>query len=625
MNIIIPIGGIGSRFKTQGYKLPKPLININGIPMIQYVLDSLRPLKEDRIVIIYNKELQNYGFEELVKSIVKVNLTLIALNECTSGAVHTVYKYLKDDNRDTNKTVIFDCDTFYECDILSKIRDIKYNGLVCFEYFKEEPIFSFVTLDEDMMVQMIREKAKISNYANTGCYIFANAQELKHYCKHILESDFKFSNEHYLSCVIDKMLEDGEKFQAIVIGEQDFKCVGTPEQLKTYCASSSRIKTLRVCFDIDDTLFHCPNKDYANPIPIQKNILMLKALKKSGHTIILHTARRMKSSDNCVGKSVKDIGFITLQTLQDHDIPYDEIYFGKPFADFYIDDRAIYSNSDLEKEIGFYVNTVSERSFNNIHTESMDVVVKRGKISAEIYYYQNIPRRISHLFPVFISHDHNSYTLEKISGINLSHCMVKGELNKTLLSDLITTIQLIHAIKPEGFDVSLIYDHYEKRLKDRFNKIHPSYLVIIESLERFFSNYRENNKAIPGMILGDPVFTNILIKDKNFKFIDMRGQLCDEFTIYGDVMYDFAKIYQSLLGYDEIMHGVFIENTESNSLRKLLCEFIKNTYGEYYVYAMKMICISHIYTLLPLHNIKMSEKYARLIDLDVLMNDQISK
>ncbi len=42
INVIIPIGGIGSRFAKQGYRFPKPFINIAGFPMLFWIIDRLK-------------------------------------------------------------------------------------------------------------------------------------------------------------------------------------------------------------------------------------------------------------------------------------------------------------------------------------------------------------------------------------------------------------------------------------------------------------------------------------------------------------------------------------------------------------------------------------------------------
>ena len=67
MNIIIPIGGIGQRFQDEGYLMPKPLISILGKTMIYRVIDNLNLNEEDTIYIVYNSQLKEFNFENLVK------------------------------------------------------------------------------------------------------------------------------------------------------------------------------------------------------------------------------------------------------------------------------------------------------------------------------------------------------------------------------------------------------------------------------------------------------------------------------------------------------------------------------------------------------------------------------
>jgi capsule biosynthesis phosphatase len=115
------------------------------------------------------------------------------------------------------------------------------------------------------------------------------------------------------------------------------------------------IKQKRFCFDLDNTLVTYPTVkgDYTTVKPIEKNINFLKYLKSFGNTIIIYTARRMKTHHGNIGKINADIGKITFETLENFNIPYDEIYFGKPYADFYIDDLGVSCFDDLEKELGY--------------------------------------------------------------------------------------------------------------------------------------------------------------------------------------------------------------------------------------------------------------------------------
>jgi NDP-sugar pyrophosphorylase family protein len=68
MNIIIPLGGLGERFKKEGYIKPKPLINIFGKPMIFHVIDNLNLSISDNLILIYNKELDKYNFDQILRA-----------------------------------------------------------------------------------------------------------------------------------------------------------------------------------------------------------------------------------------------------------------------------------------------------------------------------------------------------------------------------------------------------------------------------------------------------------------------------------------------------------------------------------------------------------------------------
>lgn len=99
---------------------------------------------------------------------------------------------------------------------------------------------------------------------------------------------------------------------------------------------------LRIVFDIDDTISRVFVKgDYAGAGEITAVTERLRSLKEAGHTIVLHTARGMVSCGGDTGKAIKKNEETLVKWLADHDIPYDEIWWGKPYADVYVDDKAV--------------------------------------------------------------------------------------------------------------------------------------------------------------------------------------------------------------------------------------------------------------------------------------------
>lgn len=100
----------------------------------------------------------------------------------------------------------------------------------------------------------------------------------------------------------------------------------------------------RLIFDLDDTLCTTQNGDYANAQPITEVVEKLKEYHRQGFTIIINTSRNMRTYQGNIGAINKNTLPIITEWLVRHDIPYDELYVGKPwcgFEGFYVDDKAI--------------------------------------------------------------------------------------------------------------------------------------------------------------------------------------------------------------------------------------------------------------------------------------------
>lgn len=267
MNIIIPIGGKGQRFKNEGYLKSKPLIHIFEKPMIFYVLDNLYLTKNDNIYIIYNIKLEKDNFHNIIKSKYP-QVNLIQITKDTKGAAETLFIGLNgilDSIKICKKNIILDCDTFYKQNIIDIYRKSKKNNIVFFSKKKnEEPIYSYIEIDSKNKIIDIKEKCKISDNANTGAYCFESIKTLCKYCKYVLENNIQFNNEPYTSCVINEMIKKNENFFGIQLDDDKIISLGTPLDVKKY------IKNTKVLlFDLDGTLV---NSDYIY-INVWKTIL----------------------------------------------------------------------------------------------------------------------------------------------------------------------------------------------------------------------------------------------------------------------------------------------------------------------------------------------------------------
>ena len=609
MNIIIPIGGLGQRFKDEGYLIPKPLISVLGKTMIYRVIDNLNLNDEDTIYIVYNNQLKEFNFENLIKFYFpKKNIKFISLDHVTKGASETILYGLNEmPVKELEKEfLVLDCDTFYEEDILDQYRKSDNKNMVFyFEDKQTNPIFSYIKLDSDEWVIDIKEKVKISNWANTGAYGFHTGRTLKQY----IEKLSGISTETYTSYVYQEMLKDN----LVIKGQQvsKFSCVGTPLQLQIYCNKNKHnSEPLRICFDFDNTLVSYPTipGDYYSVEPIQRNINFLKLLHSLGHTIIIYTARRMKTHGGNVGRVVADISRVTLDTLDKFDIPYDEIYFGKPYANFYIDDLAVNPSISMNQAIGVYDTEITPRTFNKVEY-NQDKVIKTTSNPGEIYWYQNIPKKCEYMFPKIYDITGNQIIMENIEGVSFSYLYTNKLLKVEQLTSLMIQLQMLHNYQTKVDKYPKVYADYVQKLRDRYNgnrELYNKYIhaeSIFKKLDALLYDY---DGALYSVIHGDPVFTNVLQTEQGLKFIDMKGKIGDELTIIGDTYYDLAKVYQSILGYDFILNDIELDNVYISEF-KTAFESLFNKEG---LRNLKIITASLFFTLMPLHT-EDQDKFAK--------------
>ncbi|KXH42121.1 capsule biosynthesis phosphatase [Colletotrichum nymphaeae SA-01] len=496
INVIIPIGGIGSRFAKEGYRYPKPLINIVGRPMLLWLIDNLSLKPGDTLWMAINEEVDDeFRIGQLVsKTFSKIDFRLLRLRHQTKGASETLYIVTQSMTKKhlERKTVSLDCDTIYWADVLQDIRNMPKGHGGCF-YFPDvgdKPIFSYIkTEPKDGLERIvdIQEKKAISNKANTGAYVFPSAGQLKSWAAQNLDMkrpDGSEVGEYYTSQMIALMIQNGVPYLGMPVSTKDFSVVGTPEQLKDLLKLLKtdtsnlpiKLKKRRFCFDLDMTLVGVPAVagDYSTCPPIEKNIRLVQQLYNAGHYIIIQTARRMRTHHGNLGSVLADVGPVTFAQLAKYEIPYHDIHFGKPYADVYVDDLAVNANLDTMREIGWLLDEqdpaaligqdaatgddakkagmIAARDFNTIQIIG-DKVIKSSKsenILGELFFYSHMPAEIAQVFPTVYNVDYipdtttYNITMENRRGLTFSHLLVGRSITKGRLISLLKALHTVH-------------------------------------------------------------------------------------------------------------------------------------------------------------------------------------
>ena len=112
---------------------------------------------------------------------------------------------------------------------------------------------------------------------------------------------------------------------------------------------------MRIVLDLDGVICSVkkPNETYLEVQPNEDVISKMREWKKEGHYLIIHTGRHMRTCDGDIAEVIKKIGPVTSEWLIKWSVPFDEMHYGKPYGDVYIDDLGITYSSvkQLEKKM----------------------------------------------------------------------------------------------------------------------------------------------------------------------------------------------------------------------------------------------------------------------------------
>lgn len=643
MIIVIPLGGIGSRFAAGGFTVPKALVPARGRPLISWLFDSVvrssSCARIEHVIIPMHPALVTARFADWARhEYPALPLRFVELGGVTRGAVDTLRVALERAGHagSTAPTLCLDGDNFYRDFDLISAWDGGF-AIGCVDGMGPADhgacAFSHVLVDDEQRVTEIREKVRISNLACTGAYGFASANALYEACVDVCthwESRNAGVSECYTSHLVARFVASGATVRALVVPSRSFVCLGTPLDVRIFggqsSAAASHDKPLRICFDLDNTLVTFPRVrgDYSTVTPIAETITLARRLKELGHTIIIYTARRMRTHHANIGSVVRDIARVTIDTLDQLDIPYDELHFGKPYADHYVDDKAVPAFAPImQRALGFYPDSIEPREFHQVQSCSIQAIKKHGGVgalAAEIAYYRDLPNSLCELFPRMLrydSHDGSWLELERLNGVEASRLFVDNALTTGALHAIMDALALVHtateqAVLPENASV---YANYTPKLDARWRQFdYASCSAIAPStyamLATRLAEYERRNAADLVRLHGDPVFTNILLThESRAVFIDPRGKLGDHITPLGDRVYDYAKVLQSLIGYDEILHDRAVDTAYRAQLLDAFWSRCPVDAAD-----VRLVTASLLFTLVPLHRDK-PEKAPRYLEL----------
>ena len=223
LNIVLPIAGRGSRFADEGYDLPKPLIPIHGVPMIQLVTENLRPKREHRFIYVCQKEhIENYDMENKLRSYTgEDNTIVIPIDYMTEGQVCSVL-VAKDYINNDEALMSANADQWVDFDINDYLEDMDKRDLdgLIMTMKSEDPKWSFAKVGDNGYVVETAEKIPISDDATVGIFNFRHGSDLVRAAEQMIEEDIRVNNEFYTCPVYNYLIRDNKRIGVYSVGKE---------------------------------------------------------------------------------------------------------------------------------------------------------------------------------------------------------------------------------------------------------------------------------------------------------------------------------------------------------------------------------------------------------------------
>lgn len=227
------MAGEGSRFSKEGYQFPKPLIDVNGKPMIQRVVENLN-FDATYIFLVRSEHLDKFpGLENSLKEITKNKCQIVKVKSLTDGACCTALlaKELINDEDDlliANSDQIIDYENFN----FNLLKSLSTVDSIVFTFNAVHPKWSFVKINSNGFVVDVAEKNPISNIATCGIYWYKHGKYFVKYAERMIEKNIRVNNEFYIAPVFNELISDGKTLIPFFVNKMHG--IGTPEDLKTY-------------------------------------------------------------------------------------------------------------------------------------------------------------------------------------------------------------------------------------------------------------------------------------------------------------------------------------------------------------------------------------------------------
>ena len=235
LQIVVPMAGRGSRFANAGYTTPKPLIPVGGRPMIQWIIDNIRPNRPHQFTFICLAEhLEKYPEVPAELKRICPGCNIIPVRAVTEGAACTVLLAKQIINSD-DPLMIANSDQIVDLDVNDYLATADSPGVggLIMTFWADHPKWSYCRMRADGTVSEVLEKQVVSNEATVGIYNFRKGRDYVRAAEQMIAKNLRVNGEFYVAPTYNQLIEEGARVITMKTGEErkGMYGLGIPEDL----------------------------------------------------------------------------------------------------------------------------------------------------------------------------------------------------------------------------------------------------------------------------------------------------------------------------------------------------------------------------------------------------------
>lgn len=238
MNVVVLMAGPSKGFEEKGHIYPKYLLEINGEPIIQRVVESLKPL-EGNLSFIIRKEDNDKSYIGSTLNILSPGCTIYKVSDITKGAVCSAL-FAVDSINNEDEFLIINGDQLIRNGIAEAVDEFRRKGedggIIVFR--SVHPRWSFVAVDEEGYVNETSEKRPISDMATAGCYYFRQGKDFVEAAFNTIRKDVNYNGNYYICSTYNELVLSQKKVGIYKIPSKDYVSFATPQMYENYLSNT---------------------------------------------------------------------------------------------------------------------------------------------------------------------------------------------------------------------------------------------------------------------------------------------------------------------------------------------------------------------------------------------------